>query len=69
MAPTVPAARAIAPTFRLEYCPCGGVITAWIAPDFSMTSTSDPDIMAYLCVAHGGKGHLGAQVRWAHSQC
>ena len=40
------AARAIASDFPLEFCPCGGAITAWIAPYFSMTSTSDPDIIS-----------------------
>lgn len=41
------AARAIISDFPLEFCPCGGAITAWIAPYFSMTSTSDPDVMVY----------------------
>ncbi len=41
------AARAIVPDFPLEFCPCGGVITVWIAPYFSMVSSSDPDVLAY----------------------
>ncbi|MCK5923759.1 MAG: alpha-galactosidase, partial [Methylococcales bacterium] len=41
------AARAITPDFPLEFCPCGGPITAWIAPYFSMVSTSDPDVMVH----------------------
>ncbi len=39
-------ARSVDPEFPIEFCPCGGVVTAWNLPYISQITTSDPDVLA-----------------------